>query len=119
MPRMRCAGGLASAEPRVLVRTLVHHVANVFERHHHYFLLAGVIGAEAMDTNPRVEAALREAYEAVATLARPDVRVLNGYNRRHPPRVITAVTHPPRPARGWAGEATDRAVEFLHRTIGR
>jgi AcrR family transcriptional regulator len=62
-------GALAAADPQGLVRALVHHVAQVAEQHQQYILLAGVIGAEAMDANERVEEALREAYEGVAAVA--------------------------------------------------
>jgi AcrR family transcriptional regulator len=62
-------GSLAETDPRGLVRALVHHVGAVAEQHQHFILLAGVIGAEAVDTNARVEAALREAYDGVAAVA--------------------------------------------------
>ncbi len=44
--------------------------------------------------------------EAAATLALPDVRVMNGYNRRYMQRVLTGTSHPPRRAPRWQG-ATD------------
>jgi Type I phosphodiesterase / nucleotide pyrophosphatase len=41
--------------------------------------------------------------EAAAVLGRPDVRVMNGYNERHRPRVVTAESHSPRAATEWRG----------------
>jgi hypothetical protein len=52
-------------------------------------------------TNDATIEALRA--EAEAVLALPGVRVMNGYNERHGPRVIRPSSHPPRPAEGWSG----------------
>jgi hypothetical protein len=62
-------GSLGESDARELVRALIHHVGTVAERHGQYILLAGVIGAEAMETNERVEDALRKAYEGVGVVA--------------------------------------------------
>ena len=60
---------LAHADARGLVRALIHQVGKVAEQHQQFILLAGVIGAEAVDANARVEKALRDAYDGVAKIA--------------------------------------------------
>lgn len=47
---------------RATAHALIEKVAATYERYPHYFLLVGVIAAEATDANPRVERALRSAY---------------------------------------------------------
>ncbi len=54
---------------------LIDRVARVVERHQENLLLVGVIGAEATDTNPRVERAVRAAYRRVSSWV---VEVLRG-----------------------------------------
>ena len=54
-----------SKPPKGPIRTmeaLIARVASVVEAHQENILLVGVVGAEATDTNPRVEKALRRAY---------------------------------------------------------
>jgi len=51
------------------MEALIARVAATVERHQNNFLVVGVIGAEATDTNPRVEKALRSAYGKFASVA--------------------------------------------------
>lgn len=57
---------LAGADVGRTFEALIGRVAGVVERHQDNLLLVGVIGAEATDTNPRVERALRAAYGRIA-----------------------------------------------------
>jgi AcrR family transcriptional regulator len=51
------------------MEALIARVAATVEKHQENFLVVGVIGAEATDTNPRVEKALRSAYGQFAGVA--------------------------------------------------
>lgn len=81
---------------------------------HHVTQAPGAPGYPAVDAAEEPAMAARRA-EAAAALARPEARVLNGYNRTvAPAAVLNERTHPLRPARtdgprGWAGtEAVPR-----------
>jgi AcrR family transcriptional regulator len=59
----RIREGLTAAE---IARALIGRVARVIADSQETLLLVGVIGAEATDTNPRVERALRASYGRIA-----------------------------------------------------
>ncbi len=59
----------ASGSSVANAKALIARVLRIFEKHPEYLVFVGVVGAEATDTSPRVEAALREAYGAIAMLA--------------------------------------------------
>jgi AcrR family transcriptional regulator len=60
--------GRSDAGPIETMEALISRVAATVERHQETLLLVGVVGAEATDTNPRVEKALRRAYARFAEL---------------------------------------------------
>lgn len=69
---------------------------------HHVTQAPAAPGYPAVDAAEEPAMAARRA-EAAAALARPDARVLNGYNRTFAPATaLTEQTNPLRPARGWA-----------------
>lgn len=70
---------------------------------HHVTQAPAAPGYPAVDAAEEPAMAARRA-EAVAALARPEARILNGYNRTFAPAAaLTEQTNPLRPARGWAG----------------
>lgn len=65
----RGGAALVQAGPVETMEVLIARVAAVVEAHQQNLLLVGVVGAEATDTNPRVEKALRRAYARFAGVA--------------------------------------------------
>ncbi len=63
--RRAAPGGTPAPE---VVRRIVDRVATIVERRLDEILLVGVIAAEATDTMPRVEEALRRAYRGIADM---------------------------------------------------
>jgi len=69
---------------------------------HHVTQAPGAPGYPAVDAAEEPAMAARRA-EAAAALARPQARILNGYNRTFAPATaLSEQTNPLRPARGWA-----------------
>lgn len=64
----REGGRLQSASAAEKTRALLGRVARLVAASQETLLLVGVIGAEATDTNPRIEAALRASYGRVAVV---------------------------------------------------
>lgn len=66
LQQAQTSAGARELGARELVQALIARVADVATRHNEYMILVGTVGAEATDTNTRVEAALRDAYRGVA-----------------------------------------------------
>lgn len=66
---VRGGSQLEQAGPIETMEALIGRVAAQVEAHQENLLLVGVIGAEVTDTNPRVEKALRRAYDRFAGVA--------------------------------------------------
>lgn len=56
------------SDPSETLAVLVERVSKIAEGHQDYMLLIGVVSAEATDTNPRIEEAVRAAYRRLASL---------------------------------------------------
>lgn len=66
---MREGSGLSDSGLIGTMEALIARVAAAVEAHQENLLLVGVVAAEATDTNPRVERALRKAYGRFAAVA--------------------------------------------------
>lgn len=54
-------------DPLETLDTLIHRVARVVEKQQQLLLFVGIVGAEAMDTNERIEKAVRRGYRQLAS----------------------------------------------------
>ena len=67
------------SDPAATLETMIDRVSKIAEGHQDYLQLVGVIAAEATDTNPRIEEALRAAYRRLAAIM--ESLLLRGYER--------------------------------------